>query len=387
CTYHAHLPIKAPLTPNPVIYALPMLTILTDKGTGVVTSVPSDAPDDYMALQDLKSKPALRAKFNVKDEWVLPFEVIPIINIPEFGDAAAVKVCQDLKIQSQNDKEKLAEAKRLTYLKGFTDGVMLVGELKGTKVQDAKPQIKKLLVERGEAVPYSEPEKRVTSRSGDECVVALTDQWYLTYGEEQWRALAEECLAGMQLYNEETRHGFQHTLGWLDRWACSRSFGLGTRIPWDPQFLIESLSDSTIYMAYYTLSHILQEGDIFGTSGKQSIKPEHLPHHLFHPFSSSFRPNTSFTPSPSISPYHHPSTPQSGGRHLWHVRQAEHQAGAPLPFRALSLTASSMPSPPLVNLWLLDHSLPPAMQEGDIFGTSGRQSIKPEHLSHSEHSA
>ncbi|CAI7866339.1 unnamed protein product, partial [Closterium sp. NIES-54] len=83
-------------------------------------------------------------KFNVKDEWVLPFEVIPIINIPEFGDAAAVKVCQDLKIQSQNDKEKLAEAKRLTYLKGFTDGVMLVGELKGTKVQDAKPQIKKV---------------------------------------------------------------------------------------------------------------------------------------------------------------------------------------------------------------------------------------------------
>ncbi|GJP49314.1 hypothetical protein CLOM_g8539 [Closterium sp. NIES-68] len=275
------LPLKAPLTPNPVIYALPMLTILTDKGTGVVTSVPSDAPDDYMALQDLKSKPALRAKFNVKDEWVLPFEVIPIINIPEFGDAAAVKVCQDLKIQSQNDKEKLAEAKRLTYLKGFTDGVMLVGELKGTKVQDAKPQIKKLLVERGEAVPYSEPEKRVTSRSGDECVVALTDQWYLTYGETEWRALAEECLAGMQLYNEETRHGFQHTLGWLDRWACSRSFGLGTRIPWDPQFLIESLSDSTVYMSYYTLAHILQEGDIFGTSGKQSIKPDQLSHALW----------------------------------------------------------------------------------------------------------
>ncbi len=30
----------------------------------------------------------------------------------------------------------------------------------------------------------SEPEKKVMSRSGDECVVALTDQWYLVYGEE-----------------------------------------------------------------------------------------------------------------------------------------------------------------------------------------------------------
>lgn len=28
----------------------------------------------------------------------------------------------------------------------------------------------------------------------------------------------------------------------------------GTRLPWDPQYLIESLSDSTIYNAYYTVS-------------------------------------------------------------------------------------------------------------------------------------
>ena len=34
----------------------------------------------------------------------------------------------------------------------------------------------------------------------------------------------------------------------------------GSRIPWDEQYLIESLSDSTIYMAYYTISHLLQGG-------------------------------------------------------------------------------------------------------------------------------
>ncbi len=32
----------------------------------------------------------------------------------------------------------------------------------------------------------------------------------------------------MELYNDDTRHGFEHTLGWLRQWACSRSFGLGT---------------------------------------------------------------------------------------------------------------------------------------------------------------
>jgi hypothetical protein len=45
---------------------------------------------------------------------------------------------------------------------------------------------------------------------------------------------------------------------------CSRSYGLGTDVPWDKQFVIESLSDSTIYMAYYTIAHFLQGGDMYG---------------------------------------------------------------------------------------------------------------------------
>ncbi len=59
-------------------------------------------------------------------------------------------------------------------------------------------------------------------------------------------------------------------MDWLCEHACSRSFGLGSRIPWDKQYLIESLSDSTIYMAYYTISHLLQghfNGDRPGALG------------------------------------------------------------------------------------------------------------------------
>lgn len=48
--------LRSPLSVNAVIYCLPMLTILMDKGTGVVTSVPSDSPDDYATLEDLKKK-------------------------------------------------------------------------------------------------------------------------------------------------------------------------------------------------------------------------------------------------------------------------------------------------------------------------------------------
>ncbi|KAG6401904.1 hypothetical protein SASPL_138772 [Salvia splendens] len=99
------LPLRSPLACNDVIYTLPMLSVLTDKGTGIFTSVPSDSPDDYMALHDLKAKPAFRAKYGVKDEWVVPFEIIPIIHHPDFGDKSAEKICIEKKIKSQNERE------------------------------------------------------------------------------------------------------------------------------------------------------------------------------------------------------------------------------------------------------------------------------------------
>ena len=45
-----------------------------------------------------------------------------------------------MKIQSQNDTKKLAEAKHAVYLKGFTEGVMLAGPYTGHK---ARPSYKR----------------------------------------------------------------------------------------------------------------------------------------------------------------------------------------------------------------------------------------------------
>ncbi len=36
-------------------------------------------------------------------------------------------------------------------------------------------------------------------------------------------------------------------------------------MPWDDQYLIEALSDSTIYMAYYTVAYLLQGGVVDGS--------------------------------------------------------------------------------------------------------------------------
>jgi leucyl-tRNA synthetase len=64
----------------------------------------------------------------------------------------------------------------------------------------------------------------------------------------------------MELYTIETRNAFEATLAWLNQWACARTYGLGSKLPWDPTFLVESLSDSTIYMCYYTVSQLLHGG-------------------------------------------------------------------------------------------------------------------------------
>ena len=67
----------------------------------------------------------------------------------------------------------------------------------------------------------------------------------------------------METYGAETRNGFEGVLAWLNKWACARTYGLGSKLPWDKQFLVESLSDSTIYMAYYTVAHYLHSTSFF----------------------------------------------------------------------------------------------------------------------------
>jgi leucyl-tRNA synthetase len=270
--------LKAPLTSYEKVYVLPMTTVSMKKGTGIVTSVPSDSPDDWAALRDLQTKVGLREKFGVKEEWCVPFVPIPIIEIPELGNLAAVTLVDEFKVQSQKDTELLKKAKDKCYLKGFYEGKLLVGVAEGQLVEKAKPLVKKYMLEQNLAVPYYEPEGEIISRTGDTCIVATCYQWFMKYGEEGWKNQIKEHVLSdqFQTYNKKTQHEFELIIEWLEEWGCTRTQGLGTKLPWDEQFVIESLSDSTIYMAYYTVSHLLQ-GDLYGaTQGPLGIKAEDL---------------------------------------------------------------------------------------------------------------
>ncbi len=159
---------------------------------------------------------------------------------------------------------------------GFYEGVMIVGPYAGQKVSDVKKTLGAELVRDKVGFIYQEPEKTIISRSNDECVVALCDQWYLDYGNSEWKDQVRKALEKCETYCVETRRNFEATLDWLEGHACSRSYGLGTKMPWDTQYLIESLSDSTIYMAYYSVVHYLQS-DIFGKQpGLANIKAEEM---------------------------------------------------------------------------------------------------------------
>ena len=65
----------------------------------------------------------------------------------------------------------------------------------------------------------------------------------------------------MNIVPGEVKQNFEYFIDWLSDWACTRRVGLGTKLPWDKNWLIEPLSDSTIYMAYYTMAHHLREID------------------------------------------------------------------------------------------------------------------------------
>lgn len=158
------------------------------------------------------------------------FLKIPILEIPDFGNLSAVTVYNQLNIQSQNDSIKLQQAKEMVYLKGFYDGVLLVGKYKNKKIQDVKKNIRDELISDNEAVIYYEPEKTIISRSGDECVVALCNQWYLNYGEPDWKTVTEKALDNLETYHDEVKKNFLASLDWLHEHACSRTYGLGKRL-------------------------------------------------------------------------------------------------------------------------------------------------------------
>ncbi|MEM2205446.1 MAG: leucine--tRNA ligase [Candidatus Hadarchaeales archaeon] len=240
---------------------LPATFVDPENATGVVGSVPSHAPYDYVALEELKSRGEELKEWGVKVESLQP---ISLIEVEGYGEFPAAEEVERLGIKGQLDP-KLEEATSRVYRTEFAKGRMRnwIPVYGGKMVSEAKNLVKQDLLSRGEAaLMYEFSLKPVRCRCGSPVVIKVVeDQWFLNYADEEWKEKAREVLAKMELIPPESRAQYEHTIGWLREWPCTRKVGMGTRAPWDPAWIIESLSDSTVYMAYYTFSHLLKQVD------------------------------------------------------------------------------------------------------------------------------
>jgi len=92
----------------------------------------------------------------------------------------------------------------------------------------------------------------------------LSNQWFLDYSNKDWKQKAHSCFEGMNILPNEIRSEFDKVLDWLRERACARQHGLGTKVPWDKEWLVESLADSVIYMAFYIISKYVNKKEING---------------------------------------------------------------------------------------------------------------------------
>ncbi|MDR2203153.1 MAG: leucine--tRNA ligase, partial [Nitrososphaerota archaeon] len=243
---------------------LPGWFVDTKTATGIVYSVPAHAPFDWLALRDLQQKPEILQKYDIDPQIALQIKPVSIIKIDGFGEYPAIEIVEQMGIKDQQDS-KADQATKELYKKEFHNGKLKpnCGAYAGKSIREVKDQItidfKKLDIT---DTMYELPEP-VTCRCMTSCIVKiLSDQWFLNYTNPQWKEKARELITQMKIYPETARASFYATIDWLKEWACARTTGFGTPLPWGNGWIIETLSDSTMYMAFYTINKHINQNNI-----------------------------------------------------------------------------------------------------------------------------
>ncbi|MEM2247791.1 MAG: leucine--tRNA ligase, partial [Thermoproteota archaeon] len=248
---------------------LPALFVDPSIGTGVVYSVPAHAPYDYVALEDLKRDENLLREYGLDPEEIRSIKPISMITTEKYGANPSERIVRELGIRDQSDP-KLEEATSLVYREEFHKGVTLnnCGSFSNLPVQKAKELVIEEMKKNGAGDEMLELPSPVVCRCGTRCrVKVLSDQYLLAYSSPDWKAKALKALDNMKIYPKEARENFIYFINWYMDWAFTRTSGLGTPVPWLPDQMIETLSDSTVYMAYYIVSKYVNNG---------LLKPENL---------------------------------------------------------------------------------------------------------------
>ncbi|MCW4025689.1 MAG: leucine--tRNA ligase [Candidatus Bathyarchaeota archaeon] len=240
--------------------------------TGVVYSVPAHAPFDWLALRDLQQKPDVLKDFGVDPEMVRAIKPVSIIKVDGYGDYPAVEIVEQMGIVNQHDK-KGDEATNTLYKKEFHSGKLkdTCGPYAGKTVREIKDILIADFKKAGVADRMYDLPEPVICRCMTPCLVKiLSDQWFLNYSDEGWKQKAHQAINQMNIYPDVAKPWFNTVIDWLREWACARTTGFGTPMPWGKGWIIETLSDSTVYMAFYTINKHIRQNNI----QPESLTPE-----------------------------------------------------------------------------------------------------------------
>ena len=232
--------------------------------TGVVYSVPAHAPYDWLALRDLQQKPEILAQFGINPAVVLQIKPISIIKVEGFGEFPAVEITEKMGIKDQNDP-KADQATKELYKKEFHSGILKAncGNYAGKTIREAKDILTVDFRKLGVADSMYDLAEPVVCRCMTQCIVKiLSDQWFLNYSDAQWKEKAKQVVAQMTIYPDSAKQNFYTVIDWLREWACARTTGFGTPLPWGKGWIIETLSDSTVYMAFYTVNKHIRQNNV-----------------------------------------------------------------------------------------------------------------------------
>lgn len=213
--------------------------------TGIVMSVPMHAPFDFIHWDRLKG--------SSPEHYHEPKRIIDIKNSGELD-------IQNL-THSTADAGKLEKMTKRLYQEEYNFGVFNSNSklLSGLSVKEGRTKILDMLRGANLSDSFYETSGKVVCRCGAVGVVKVVeDQWFIRYSDEDLKRKALEAVEDMKIYPEEIKTQLINAIMDMEDKAATRSGGLGTKLPWDEKWLIEPLSDSTIYMAYYTIADMIE---------------------------------------------------------------------------------------------------------------------------------
>jgi leucyl-tRNA synthetase len=167
-------------------------------------------------------------------------------------------------VRAQTDKEALDAATEEVYADEFHGGQMLdnTGPLAGLKVSEAKQAIRDVLEQTGQLATFQDFNDDVICRCGRTVHVRrIPDQWFIQYSNGELTAESQRHAQAMDVFPAEYKRDLPAVLDWFGDRACIRKGSwLGTEFPFKPGWIIEPISDSTFYSAYYTVSPYVNDG-------------------------------------------------------------------------------------------------------------------------------